>query len=38
VLAEEACSLLSVSGEELRAAARERGGLLGNLAGRPAGS
>jgi CRP-like cAMP-binding protein len=32
VLAEEACSLLSVPGEDLRAAARERGGLLGKLA------
>ncbi|MEA2198563.1 MAG: hypothetical protein QOJ25_2614 [Solirubrobacteraceae bacterium] len=32
VLAEERCRLLSVSGDALRAAARERGGLLGELA------
>jgi CRP-like cAMP-binding protein len=32
VLAEEACRLLTVPGEDLRAAARERGGLLGQLA------
>jgi CRP-like cAMP-binding protein len=32
VLADEKCRLLSISGDELRAAARERGGLLGELA------
>ena len=32
VLAEAECRLLSISGDELRAAARERGGLLGDLA------
>jgi cAMP-dependent protein kinase regulator len=32
VLAEERCRLLSVPGEEVRAIARERGGLLGKLA------
>ncbi len=32
VLAEEPCRLLSVPGEEVRAVARERGGLLGKLA------
>ncbi|HWF24889.1 MAG TPA: cyclic nucleotide-binding domain-containing protein [Solirubrobacteraceae bacterium] len=32
VLAEQKCRLLSISGDELRAAARERGGLLGELA------
>jgi len=38
VLAEETCSLLSVSGEELRAAARARGGALGKLAVESAGT
>lgn len=33
VIAEEACVVLSVPGDALRAAARERGGLLGQLAG-----
>jgi len=33
VIAEEACRLLTVPGEDLRAAARERGGRLGALAG-----
>jgi CRP-like cAMP-binding protein len=32
VIAEEACRLLSVPGEDLRAAARQRGGLLAELA------
>lgn len=32
ILAEEPCQLLSVPGEDLRAAARERGGVLGKLA------
>jgi CRP-like cAMP-binding protein len=32
IVAEEECRLLSVPGDELRAAARERGGVLGRLA------
>jgi CRP-like cAMP-binding protein len=32
IVAEEECTLLSVPGERLRAAARERGGVLGRLA------
>jgi CRP-like cAMP-binding protein len=35
VIAEEACRLLAVPGEGLRAAAQERGGILGGLAAAP---
>ena len=36
VLAEEDCRLLSVAGDDLRAAVQSRGGMIGRLAAAPA--